>query len=382
MELTQLNKHLRTLIALKETETPVLSCHLYLGAGKPAYRDALDGSIAMARTRLGENERGHFDAAIGQVEAFLAQTLLPSARGAAVFARGGRNPLFLALQFRVPLPNRLIWDQKPHIYPLVDLKDKYHRYVVMISTEEQARILEVSLGEVTKELTARQPDLQPQADREWIWKRRLGRTQLFIREKTAILDRLMTEQGHTHLILVGHPRITADVRDRLPKHLSDRVIDIIPVSARHHTSDILAATLSSFLEHEQKESLANAKRLKESLGWSGLAVAKTGPCLQALVQGQVDVLVMASAYDPRPGWSCRGCGTLDAAPKMPIICAVCDDQDVYDVDLKEEMVRLAEKHRSQVEIVRHCDDLLEVGGVGCLLRYPMPAFAGSTAQPS
>ena len=39
---------------------------------------------------------------------------------------------------------------------------------------------------------------------------------------------------------------------------------------------------------------------------------------------------------------------------------------------KEEMVRLAERDRCEVEVVEHSDKLGLLGGVGCLLRYRLP----------
>jgi hypothetical protein len=38
-------------------------------------------------------------------------------------------------------------------------------------------------------------------------------------------------------------------------------------------------------------------------------------------------------------------------------------------DLKEEMVRLAERSACHVEAVLHSDALARLGGVGCLLRF-------------
>lgn len=38
------------------------------------------------------------------IEAFITTELLPDAKGVAIFARGGAQPFFLPLQFRVPLP--------------------------------------------------------------------------------------------------------------------------------------------------------------------------------------------------------------------------------------------------------------------------------------
>ncbi|MEE9550942.1 MAG: hypothetical protein V3W08_11165 [Candidatus Binatia bacterium] len=37
--------------------------------------------------------------------------------------------------------------------------------------------------------------------------------------------------------------------------------------------------------------------------------------------------------------------------------------------IKEEMVRMAEEHGCTVEIVNQSEALMQLGGVGCLLRY-------------
>jgi stalled ribosome rescue protein Dom34 len=42
------------------------------------------------------------------------------------------------------------------------------------------------------------------------------------------------------------------------------------------------------------------------------------------------------------------------------------------VDIKEEMVRLAERNRCGIEIVKNGDAMSAFGGVGCLLRYLIP----------
>jgi len=39
-------------------------------------------------------------------------------------------------------------------------------------------------------------------------------------------------------------------------------------------------------------------------------------------------------------------------------------------------MRLAEQHGVEVEIVPHSDNLMKLGGVGCLLRYQSPGDIG------
>ena len=41
-------------------------------------------------------------------------------------------------------------------------------------------------------------------------------------------------------------------------------------------------------------------------------------------------------------------------------------------NLKEVMVKLAERQSLEVELVQNSDVLMDLGGVGCLLRYATP----------
>ena len=81
-----------------------------------------------------------------------------------------------------------------------------------------------------------------------------------------------------------------------------------------------------------------AARLRDELYTNGLAVVGSDACIKALERGQVDVLVLATEHN-----------TED----------------------KEELVRLAERQNCEVELVNESDMLMQLGGVGCLLRYQM-----------
>ena len=83
----------------------------------------------------------------------------------------------------------------------------------MIATEKRARILEVNLGAVTKEIWAERPELRQRVGREWTrdqyQNHSRDRADRFIKEKVEILDRLMSQGGQTHLILAGSPPLAA-----------------------------------------------------------------------------------------------------------------------------------------------------------------------------
>jgi protein required for attachment to host cells len=375
MDLEKLNLHVRNLVTLSETDSPLISCYADLEAGLASYRDALDARIKEIRRALPPDQRHDFEQALGRVEAFLASEINPEANGVALFSRGGESPFFLALQFRLTLPNLMLVDSVPHIYELVVLKDIYHRYIVLISTETHARIVEVSVGNVTKELWTKQPELRKRVGREWTSEHyqnhRRDRTERFIKEKIEILDRLVAKEEHTHLILAGNRRTVARVRDRLPKRLQAKLIDVVPVPGNALTADVVTATLSAFAEHEQMEPMETAGLLLDELRTAGLAVSGTEATLEALARTQVDVLVLSESYAAPAGWKCRSCETV-GVDATPIGCPQCGEQTVGEINLMEEMVRLAERFGCTVEIVRDSEVLFDIGGVGCLLRHLLP----------
>ncbi len=375
MDLENLNILIRKISTLSETDAVVISCYVNLEAGRASYRNAFDFRIREIRKALPSDQHHDFEEALGRIEVFLASDINPKTKSIALFSRGGESTFFLPLQFRLPLPDHMIVDSVPHIYELVKLKDTYHRYVVLISTETHARIVEVSVGNVTKELWTERPELRKRVGRGWTMEHyqnhRKDRAQKFIKEKIKILENVIAKGEHTHLVLTGNPRNVSLVRAGLPKHLQEKLINIASVPGKTSTDEVVSATLSAFAEHEQTESIEAAGLLLDELRTGGLAVSGVKSTLEVLARGQVDVLVLSDSYEESSGWKCNNC-ELVGVNASPMACPQCGERTVGEVNIREEMVRLAARFGSTVEIVRNSDVLFDIGGVGCLLLYLLP----------
>lgn len=94
--------------------------------------------------------------------------------------------------------------------------------------------------------------------------------------------------------------------------------------------------------------------------------------MQALKCRQVDMLVMATEYAPEPAWKCTGCHIAAVQKARPVVCPNCGCSTIRELDVKEELVRLAEVAGCGVEIVHDSETLIRLGGVGCLLRFLSP----------
>ena len=373
MDIKKLQKNIKTLINLEETSDPVISCYINLEKGVSGYRNALNERLVFFRKNLSGKSLISFEAAITRIEAYLRNEIIPAARGAVLFSRVGGEAFFLPMQFRAPLPNWFSVDSTPNIYHLVELKDNYSRFIIMISTTESARILEVNLGAITAELWKERPELRQRVGREWTkhhyQSHRRERTERFIKEKIGIVDKLMSAGGHKYLILAGNPVTTARIRKQLPKQLEEKLVDTLVASGKDQISDVVDSALSAFIEWEEKESQAMVDILQSEMFTHGLSVVGTKNSYNALVKVQADTLVVAKDYEPETAWKCSQCKEVHIQSAKLLLCPECGNSKLNETDMREEMAKLAEKTSCLVEVVNYSDFLMAHGGVGCLLRY-------------
>ena len=167
MDIQTLQKHVLTLATIEETDAPMVSCYLNLETGLAAARRILDERVRLLRKTLPALQRDSFDQALLRIDSRLASGFRAESLGAAAFSRSGDNEFFLDLEFRVPLPTWVAVSSTPNIYHLVELKDTYHRYVLVLVNEHNTRILEVHLGAITEALWAKRPELRERVGRGW-----------------------------------------------------------------------------------------------------------------------------------------------------------------------------------------------------------------------
>jgi hypothetical protein len=371
--LDELKQHITVLARVEATDAPFISCYLNLENGQTGWREVLDERARLLRRVLKGDDLDDFEEALGKIEAWLSTDLLPAAKGAAIFVRGTCGGSFmLAMQFTEPLPNWIAVYPTPNIYHLVELKDNYHRYVVLLALPNRACIVAVNLGAATIRAWIDQSELRTRVGSEWARIHyhvdQAHRGDRFVHEKILVLQHLMHAGGHTHLILAGDPDLTARVRHAMPSDLTEKLVDVAPASARDRQTEVIILTLSSFIEHEEHEHRTIAERLIEGLRSQNLAVAGSAATLDALRRGEVDTLVMASSYQPDPGWSCSACRAIGTELPEASLCPQCGNLSVRPMDVREKLLRLAGQLECPVEMLEHADALMSLGGVGCLLR--------------
>jgi hypothetical protein len=378
MELRELQMHLISLANQVETDVPFVNCYLNLESGIAGCRKTLNESVCLLKKKVDPECIPAFWEAVGQIEAALGLGFHPASKGTSIFARGGDRPFLLLLQFGAPLPNSISLSMTPHLYHLVELADNYHRFVVLLSSESAARILEVNLGTMTEAKSICRPELRKRTGREFTREHyqchRTARTVQFVNEQVRSLDQVLSAGCYRHLILAGDPRLTSRIQKALPKHLMDALVTAIRISSCASAEEILTATTCAFLEHEEKESLSVVCRLGQELNTGGSAVAGTHACLQAVNSGNGRILVMGSAYTSALGWLCSCCGQITVDGSRPPLCSQCSGPLLREISIKEQMVLTALRKGCSIEIVEDRDAMEVFAGVGCILRHSAPGW--------
>jgi len=376
LDIGSAGEHVWDLAMFPETDDPVITCYLNLANRRDGIGDSVAERLAAVKSTLAGNVREAFDEALGQIEAYVAAGQVKGARGAAIFSRAGEEPFFLPLQLALPVPDWVAVDTMPNIYHLVELKEVYHRYVIVICTVDSVRILAVNVCAEAELIWDMHEGFRGLVRQQWTkthyQNHRRDRDRKFIKEKIWILSQLMSAGVCSHLILVGEPKITNRVQNELPTCLAARLIDLGPAGGETGGSDVVEATLFSFIETEEWEARDIVEELARQIRTGGLAVAGRTASLQALMRGQADILVLARSYESHRQWACPACGYMCSEWMTSRACPECGASGLPVRYSDRELIHRARGQGCKVEMVDETEVLTQLGGVGCFLRHTLP----------
>jgi peptide chain release factor subunit 1 len=352
---TPLREQLDRLASLDSTaDLPVISLYLDMradGTGRTNVEPFLRKALAEQREALTGDARASFERDSERIQSYLANDVEKSANGVAIFACHARDGFFEALQLDAPIEqHQLFVGQVPHLYPLAKLNDQFPRYAALLVNTNSARLFVFGLGDTETQQQVVSTKTRRTTMGGWSQARYQRHIENFhlhhMKEVAEVLDRVVREESLTKIVVSCDEVAKPILMDQLPKHLVEKIVDVVSLDMKAPDQQVLAETLDAL---RQKDAETDAEHVEAAIGaWraSGLGAAGPAGTRAALERGQVEELLITAAP------TLLRAGSPEEAER-----------------LANELVTLGQQTSARIRFIEDPALLAEVGGVAALLRF-------------
>jgi peptide chain release factor subunit 1 len=373
-----ISKHdLERVLARQDGGKPVLSLFLDMSVNsdnKRTHQVFLNQKRAQFHELDSDREHHHLEemgSVFERVQSWLETEFDEENRGVVIYTEVG-GEWFDALQFPVPVANRMIIDRQPTVGPLAQVISTYHHHGVVLLDREHVRILSVYLGTLLDEIEVRGEPFpapshvqaggysQPRYQR-----RKAEEMRHFFKEFSKEVNEFVRRYKPDDLILLGTEENLAKFREFLPDPLQEMVVHTGPMRVDETASEVVARIEPYLEELRARESQEVLTQVRDRVRQDYLAAAGFQSTLVALQEGRVDTLVIAQDQELR-GSRCSQCGFVFA--REIEACPYDGGKAEPGVDVVEATIRIAEEQDAEVRFVPAAE-VREMRGVGALLRY-------------
>ncbi len=317
------------------------------------------------------SERASFEEDFVRIVRYLEDEIEPSVQGLAIFACSAANDYFQAGQFRAPFQrHQLFVLERPQVYPLARLIERYRRYAVVLADTNRAQIFVFGASETVQKDEIKNVKTKHAKVGGWSQARYQRHEENYhlhhAKEVVEHLQRIVLDEQINQIILAGDEDVVIPLlREQMSKDLSDKVIDTLSLSIDTAEHEVLQESLKAF---HANDSLTDMQQVEKFLGefrGDNLAVAGVPDTLAALSNGQVEELIIASSsqklkYDES-----------EVKKVLAAYQAIAEGPEVLnEKSIADELVRRARQlSAARVTFIEDATRLEQVGGVGALLRY-------------
>ena len=189
-----------------------------------------------------------------------------------------------------------------------------------------------------------------------------------MKDVVEVLDRVVREENISQVVVSCEDATRARLFEVLPKHLAEKVVDIVKMEAHAPEHQVLKETLDAL---RGKDLETDAQHVEELIGaWraGGLGVVGPEDTMNALGMGQVEELLITAT----PGALRRARSLPPDSPPGPVdveSSAPSADLDPDRLKLADQLVTKAQQTSARIRFIEDPQLLKDVGGVGALLRF-------------
>jgi peptide chain release factor subunit 1 len=368
---TSVNDQLARLAGFEPSPYPVISLYLNTQPNERG-RDNFQAFVrkelkARAQTYPAKSsERQMLERDMQRIGSYLETSIRPSANGVAIFACDA-GELFEAVQLDAPVDEHWLYvGDQPHLYPLARIASKYPRYAVVLADTNRTRILVIADGGVARDMPIEGVKTRRTMQGGWSQARYQRHVENYhlhhVKDVVEALDRIVTREGISQIVLSGDPVIMPLLREQMPKPLAEKIVDEISLGTNAAQADVIRATVASLKEADARTDREKVEAALGAYRAGGLGVVGPDATLLAMTNGQVDELLIAASLA-----KIDGLGGTRAAEM-----AIANDSAIADPAVEASMA--GEPSSAKAGIVRLADELVtrahQTGARICFVEDP------------
>jgi peptide subunit release factor 1 (eRF1) len=332
----------------------------------------------------GSADRESLDRDVERISAYLENELQPASNGVAIFCCSAAG-MFEAFQLTAPIERHWLYvGDTPHLYPLARVASKYPRYAAVVADTNRARIFVFATGEVVNQQDVQGTKTRKTQQGGWSQARFQRHISNFhvqhAKEIVDALERIVQQEGISEIFTAGDEGILPLLREQMPKHLAEKVVDHLTLDTRAPVAEILSATIDALGRLNERTDREKVEAAVDGYRSGGLGVLGPEETLSALIKGQVDELLITAHVNMLDGLSpdrtaslglnaTADDSTLLEPAVEPSAAGEAAQADPHVVRLADELVTRAKNTGAKVTFIEEASLLQPYGGVAALLRF-------------
>ncbi len=381
-----LTEQLDRLAAFEPGPYPVISLYLNTQAGQHG-RDQHHAFVRKELKARGATyapnspERESLERDLEKIMQYVQQDVQPSANGVAIFACAGAD-LFEAVQMGAPVEQHwLSISDRPHLYPLARLDSQWPRYAAVLADTNASRILVIAGGELVSERGVEGVKTRRTAEggaSQMRFQRHVENFHLHhVKDLVEALDRIVRQEGITQILVAGDEVVTPLLREQMPKHLAEKIVEHMRLDTHAPIAEVLRASLEAMKRVNERTDREKVETVLGEYRAGGLGVVGPEDTLDALVKGQVDELLLSATLRElkhlpgspavraeAPGTTVRAESSAAAAVAGEAAAAGAESVRIADA-----LVTRARQTGATITFIEDASLLSGWGGVAALLRF-------------
>ena len=375
-QITSPNQLLERLLNFEPTPAPVISLYLDGRVNEQGQRTFMPFVRKQLNERvksyeLNSEERQSFEEDFVRIMRYLEHDVSDSVQGVCIFACSAANDWFEVGDFEAPFDrDQLFISDRPHLYPLARMMDKYRHYAVVLADTNRAQIFVFAAGQAVERQDVENVKTKHTKVGGWSQARYQRHTENYhlhhAKEVVEMLEKIVRDENIEHVILAGDEAVVIPLlREQLPKTLEEKVIDALSLGIDTPEHELLEESLTAFQRHDSLTDMEKVQRLLNEYRGDNLGVAGVPETLAALSNGQVEEMLIASKPDSIQYDKDEVKKVLELYRDEEPLPDELDQQSVAD-----ELVKRANLLSSaKVTFIEDSTRLELLGGVGGFLRY-------------